>query len=86
MKKKKPIKILTLDTETYNGLIGDLKRIAIYDGKTVTYGYTFEEIEPEIIGFFQLGYDVHIYINIFSFQMQMITFEMQISFANIAKS
>ena len=31
-------------------------------------------------------YDEHIYINIFSFLIQMITFEMQISFANIAKS
>ena len=52
--------------------IGDLKRIAIYDGKTVTYGYTFEEIEPEIIGFFQLGYDVHIYIHNAEFDLRKI--------------
>ena len=39
---KKPIKLITLDTETYKGLIGDLKRIAIYDGVKVYYGYKFE--------------------------------------------
>ena len=29
MKKVKPVKLFTLDTETYNGLFGGLKRIAI---------------------------------------------------------
>ena len=55
------IKILTLDTET-EGLDGKLKRIAIYDGKKVSYGYTFEEIEKKIITFSKY-YDVHVYIH-----------------------
>ena len=63
MKKQKPIKLFTLDTETYNGLFGGLKRIAIYDGNKVIYGYTFEDIEVELIKYYELGYDVHIYIH-----------------------
>ena len=63
MKKQKPIKLFTLDTETYNGLFGGLKRIAIYDGVKVIYGYTFEDIEKELIKYYELGYDVHIYIH-----------------------
>ena len=63
MKKQKPIKLFTLDTETYNGLFGGLKRIAIYDGVEVLYGYTFEDIEVELIKYYELGYDVHIYIH-----------------------
>ena len=63
MKKQKPVKLFTLDTETYNGLFGGLKRIAIYDGSKVIYGYTFEDIEKELIKYYELGYDVHIYIH-----------------------
>ena len=63
MKKQKPIKLFTLDTETYNGFFGGLKRIAIYDGVEVLYGYTFEDIEVELIKYYELGYDVHIYIH-----------------------
>ena len=50
MKKQKPVKLFTLDTETYNGLFGGLKRIAIYDGNKVIYGYTFEDIEKDALG------------------------------------
>ena len=73
MRKKKPIKLLTLDTETYNGLLGALKRIAIYDGKTVTYGYKFSDIEKHLIGFFNAGYDVHIYIHNLEFDARKIS-------------
>ena len=63
MKKQKPVKLFTLDTETYNGLFGGLKRIAIYDGNKVIYGYTFEEIEVELLKYYNLGYEVHVYIH-----------------------
>ena len=63
MKKVKPVKLFTLDTETYNGLFGGLKRIAIYDGNRVIYGYTFEDVEKELIKYYELGYDIHIYIH-----------------------
>ena len=63
MKKQKPVKLFTLDTETYNGLFGGLKRIAIYDGNKVIYGYTFEDVEKELIKYYDLNYDVHVYIH-----------------------
>ena len=70
MVRKEP-KIITLDTETYNGLIGDLKRIAIYDGERVYYGYTFEDIEPILINY-SLLYNVHIYIHNLEFDARKI--------------
>lgn len=62
MPRAKPIKIVTLDTETYKGLLGDLKRIAIYDGKEVIYDYTFESIEKYLIQWSK-KYKVHVYIH-----------------------
>ena len=41
-RKKRVNKLFTLDTETY-GLGGELKRIAVYDGKRVHYGYKYAE-------------------------------------------
>lgn len=72
MANKKPIKIVTLDTETYNGLIGDLKRIAVYDGIKVYYGYTFEDIENVLINYDNAGYDVHCYIHNAEFDLRKI--------------
>ena len=69
MPRKKPIKLLTLDTETYNGLLGDLKRIAIYDGDNVIYDYSFLSIEKEIIKLSK-KYDVHIYIHNMEFDIR----------------
>ena len=69
---RKPIKLITLDTETYNGLIGKLKRIAIYDGKKVTYGYTFADVEKHLIMWSDLGYDVHIYVHNLEFDARKI--------------
>ena len=43
-RKKRVNKLFTLDTETI-GLGGDIKRIAVYDGQEVTYGYTFDDVE-----------------------------------------
>ena len=70
--KKRPIKLITLDTETYNGLIGGLKRIAIYDGENVIYGYTFNDIEPYLIKYHKAGYNVHIYIHNLEFDARKI--------------
>lgn len=69
---KNPIKMLTLDTETYNGLEGGLKRIAIYDGHKVTYGYKFSDVEHEIISYYKDGFDVHIYIHNMEFDLRKI--------------
>ena len=71
-RKKKPIKIITLDTETYNGLIGNLKRIAIFDGVKVTYGYTFSDVEPELLFWKKQGFDVHVYIHNLEFDLRKI--------------
>lgn len=62
MSSAKPIKLITLDTETYNGLFGKLKRIAIYDGTKVTYGYTFEDILEELERL-RKKFKLHIYIH-----------------------
>lgn len=69
---KKPVKLITLDTETYNGLIGKLKRIAIYDGKKVTYGYNFLDVEPEILRYEKEGFAVHVYIHNLEFDLRKI--------------
>lgn len=72
MRKAKPIKIITLDTETYNGLIGDLKRIAIYDGENVKYGYSFSDIEPFLLAYKKQGFNVHVYIHNLEFDARKI--------------
>lgn len=54
--------ILTLDTETI-GLGGEIKRIAVYDGINVHYGYTFADVEPVLEMYYKDGYNVHCYIH-----------------------
>lgn len=66
------MKIITLDTETYNGLIGKLKKIAIYDGIKVYYGNTFEEVEPVLLNYAKIGYSVHVYIHNAEFDLRKI--------------
>lgn len=68
-RKKRPVKIITLDTETI-GLDGALKRIAIYDGLEVTYGYTFDDILPAIMGIYKDGFMPHIYIHNADFDLR----------------
>ena len=68
-KSQKNIKIVTLDTETYNGLLGGLKRIAIYDGNEVIYDYTFSSIEKYLINW-SSDYDVHVYIHNLEFDVK----------------
>lgn len=77
MKKKptRPVKVFTLDTETYDGLKGALKKIAIYDGNEelhVIYGNTFKDIEPYLIKEFKNGFDVHVYIHNAEFDLRKI--------------
>lgn len=70
-RKKREVKLITLDTETYNGLLGGLKRIAIYDGFEVTYGYTFEDVEVKINEYAK-DFDVHCYIHNIEFDARKI--------------
>ncbi|MBE7054411.1 MAG: hypothetical protein E7391_09130 [Ruminococcaceae bacterium] len=72
MARKKPKKLITLDTETYNGLKGDLKRIAIYDGYDVTYGYTFPDVEKKINEWIKKGYAIEIFIHNAEFDLRKI--------------
>lgn len=71
-RKKKPVKIITLDTETYNGLTGGLKKIAIYDGEKIYYGNIFEDIEKYLEKYYDDGFDVHIYIHNIEFDARKI--------------
>lgn len=68
---KKDIKILTLDTETYNGLVGKLKKIAIYDGEKVTYGDSFPDIEPLLLEYSKI-FKVVIYVHNLEFDSRKI--------------
>ena len=70
-RKKYEPKIITLDTETI-GLDGALKRIAIYDGKEVTYGYTFPEVEWKLNRLYDEGYLPHVYIHNADFDLRKI--------------
>ncbi len=68
-RKKYEPKIITLDTET-NGLDGALRRIAIYDGKEVTYGFTFRDIEWKLEEFYKAGFLPEIYIHNADFDLR----------------
>lgn len=70
MRKKTYIpKIITLDTETY-GLDGDIRRIAIYDGKQVHYGYRFSDIVHYLETYYNWGMIPHIYVHNFTFDVR----------------
>lgn len=68
-RRKREIKLITLDTETL-GLGGALKRIAIYDGQEVNYGYTFADVEKWLVLYYELGYSVHVYIHNLEFDLR----------------
>ena len=72
MPRKRPKKLFTLDTETYNGLKGVLKRIAIYDGVDVIYGYTFEDVERVLKSSYKDGYKPIVYIHNLEFDARKI--------------
>lgn len=68
---KRDPKIITLDTETI-GLDGALKRIAIYDGQSVTYGFNYYDIFPKIKSYYDMGYMPEIYIHNADFDLRKI--------------
>lgn len=70
-RKKRNPKIITLDTETI-GLDGSLKRIAVYDGEAVTYGYTFEDVEWKIEEYYKAGLMPHVYVHNMDFDLRKI--------------
>lgn len=70
----KKVKIFTLDTETYDGVKGKLKRIAIYDGKEVIYGFSFKDVEKVLLKYSK-KYDVHIYVHNLEFDLRKIIHE-----------
>ena len=72
-RKAKPVKLITLDTETYDGLKGKLKRIAIYDGHNIHYGYHFSDIEPILINYSRMGFSVEIYIHNMEYDLRKIS-------------
>ena len=61
MPKKKPVKLFTLDTETI-GLSGSIRRIAIFDGDIIRYGFNFADIETYLLEASK-DYSVHIYVH-----------------------
>lgn len=71
-RKKLITKIITLDTETI-GLDGAMRRIAIYDGQAVTYGYTWGDILPKIESYYNDNFSVHIYIHNMEFDLRKIS-------------
>lgn len=61
MARAKDIKLVTLDTETL-GFDGAIKRIAMYDGLQVYYGYRFADLLPTIEHWSKTN-TVHIYVH-----------------------
>lgn len=70
-RKKREVKIFALDTETI-GLDGDIKRIAIYDGEEVHYGYNFSDVEHVLIKAYKDGYKPYCYIHNLEFDARKI--------------
>ena len=68
-RKKRINKLFTLDTETI-GLGGDIKRIAVYDGQEVTYGYTFDDVEWVFEKSYKEGFTPHVYIHNLEFDIR----------------
>ena len=66
---KKEILIMTLDTETYNGLLGKLKKLAIYYGENVVYADSYSEIESHIKQLAKF-YRIHCYIHNSEFDLR----------------
>ena len=60
-RKKKDIKIITLDTETL-GFEGEIKRIAMYDGTETVLGCSFSDLLPQIEKWSK-DFKIHIYIH-----------------------
>lgn len=68
-RKKKVNRLYTLDTETI-GLGGDIKRIALYDGEQIFYGYTFADVEPVLDQRWKDGENPRVYIHNLEFDIR----------------
>ena len=66
---KRENKLFSLDTETI-GLGGNIKRIALYDGETINYGYSFEDVEPFLDEAYKAGYMPRVYIHNLEFDIR----------------
>lgn len=75
-KIKRPIKILTLDTET-RGLFGEMFRVAIYDGADNKYyaANTINEIKNTLIKY-SIKYDCHVFIHNLDFDLAKLASEL----------
>lgn len=63
-------KIYTLDTETYQGLTGAIKRIALYDGVEVFYGFSYADIEPILKKAYKQEINSVVYIHNMEFDLR----------------
>lgn len=68
-RKKRVNKLFTLDTETI-GLEGDIKRIAIYDGERIEYGYSFRDVIWVMEKAYKEGFMPHCYIHNLEFDIR----------------
>ncbi|MEB8989459.1 DNA polymerase [Bacillus cereus] len=73
-KKRREIKLFTLDTET-RGLDGDVFRIGLFDGKQYYTGYTFADVLPVFEKY--KAYDCHVYIHNLDFDLSKIIAELR---------
>ncbi len=67
---------LTLDSETY-GLEGQVRRLAIYDGKDVYHTFNFKEMILYINKYLKYTKQVHIYIHNLEFDLRKIMNEIE---------
>lgn len=67
-RKKKDIKLITLDTETL-GFEGSIKRIAMYDGVEIFRGYCFKDLLPQLEEW-QKEYQLEIYVHNLDFDLR----------------
>ncbi|MEK5046161.1 DNA polymerase [Bacillus sp. FSL L8-0637] len=73
-KKRKEIKLFTLDTET-RGLEGDVFRIGLFDGKQYYTGYTFADVLPVFEKY--KDKECHVYIHNLDFDLSKIIKELR---------
>lgn len=66
------LKLMTLDTET-EGMDGKIKRLALYDGSEIWYGYDFDDIVPVLTDLFEFGYMPHVYIHNLDFDARKLS-------------
>ncbi|MFD7736535.1 hypothetical protein ACFV6F_39945, partial [Kitasatospora phosalacinea] len=66
----KPVKILTLDTET-RGLFGEVFRVGLYDGSRYRATNTFKNLKT-VLSQYTTKYDCHVFIHNLDFDISKI--------------